>query len=157
MSVPARLAAITAAAAITLTACGHPAAPVIGRTATPPTCRQQYETWKHGQAANAAKDNFERRLAAVKAAALAQDVPLMVAAFRKLGPAVAAMARSPIPRCADPAGYWALILTRIRAAADNAAAGTGQGSPFLFAIKPLRGLPAIEAKLGAELKRTTGT
>ena len=155
MSVPSRLAAITAAAII-LAACSHPAVPVIGRTALPPTCRQQYETWKHGPAANAAKDSLERRLAAVRAAARAQDLPLMLAAFRKLRPAVVAMASYPIPRCADPAGYWALLLARIRAAADNAGTGTSLGA-LLLALEPLRSLPAIEAKLSAELKRTTGT
>ncbi|SRR6266851_208390 len=156
MSVPASLAAITAAAAIILTACGHAAAPVIGRTATPSTCRQQYETWKHGPAL-AAANQLKAALARVEAAALAQDVPRMVAAFRGLRPAATALASHPPPRCADPAGYYALVIARIRAAADNAGAGTSQGSPFLLALKPLRGLPAIEAKLGAELKRTTGT
>ena len=80
----------------------------------------------------------------------------MVAAFRGLRPAAAALASHPAPRCADPARYWALITARIRAAADNAGAGTGLGS-LLLALEPLRGLPAIEAKLSAELKRTTGT
>jgi hypothetical protein len=154
MSVPARLAA-TAAAAIVLAACSHPAAPVIGRTALPPTCRQQYETWKHGPAL-AAADQLKAALGRLEAAARAQDIPHMVAAFRDLRPAATAMASHPPPRCADPAGYYQLMIARIRAAADNAGAGTGLGS-LLLALEPVRGLPAIEAKLNAELARTTGT
>lgn len=153
MSVPARLAAITAAA-IVLAACSHAAAPVIGRTAIPPTCRQQYEAWKHGPAL-AAANQLKAALARVEAAARAQDVPRMVAAFRGLRPAATALASQPPPRCADPAGDYALVIARIRAAADHAGAGTGLGS-LLLALEPLRGLPAIEAKLSAELKRTTG-
>jgi hypothetical protein len=59
-----------------------------------------------------------------------------------------------MPHCADPHGYWPALLTRIQSAED-AGSGSGLGA-ILLAVAPLKRIPAIERKLGAELKQTVG-
>jgi hypothetical protein len=150
-------AAATAAALALLGACasstGSTASPA-GQAATssPPSCRAQFESWKSGPARTAAK-GLATQLRAVQAASKAQDVPQLVAALKRAGRAAAATAKYPMPHCADPHGYWQALLTRIRAAGDNAGTGNGLGA-ILLAMAPLKQAPALERKLGAELKQT---
>jgi len=59
-----------------------------------------------------------------------------------------------MPACADPHGYWKQILTRIKAPGDDAGAASGL-TGLLLAEAPLKTVPGLEKKLGAELKRTT--
>jgi hypothetical protein len=75
--------------------------------------------------------------------------------LRALGPVVTAMQAHPIPRCADPAGYWHKFLARLKAGADNAGAANGLAG-ILLAAAPLKVAKQVEAKLHAELKRTVG-
>jgi hypothetical protein len=144
-----------AAAALTLlAACGsHASTTATGAASAPAqSCRAQYEAWKHGPARTAAK-GLMAQFRAVKATGTAEDIPHLDAALKRAGRAAAAVAAYPMPRCADPGGYWQAILTRIRSAADNASTGSGLGA-LLLAMGPLKEIPALEAKLGAELKRT---
>lgn len=132
----------------------HPAAVTAKSTAAarPLTCRQQYDAWKTGPARAAAK-HLDAELGKVSAAGSAQDIPALTAALKKTGHPAAVLARYPMPSCADPRGYWPLMLARVRAAADNARSAPGLGS-ILLAEVPLKSVPGIERKLTAELKRT---
>jgi hypothetical protein len=146
-----RLAALAPAAALALAACGSsgngsPSA------APPASCHQQYETWKAGPARDAAK-SLVAQLHAIQAAGTASDIPRLTAALKAAGRAAASAASYPMPHCADPHGYWEAILTRIRAAGDNAGSASGLGG-LLLAMVPLKEVPAIEHKLGAELEQT---
>jgi hypothetical protein len=95
------------------------------------------------------------QLRGVRATGSAADVPRLLAAIKHAGHAAAATAAYPIPRCADPHGYYAAILTRIRAAADDAGTGKGLGAVIL-ALVPLRQIPPLQSKLSAELQQTVG-
>jgi hypothetical protein len=131
----------------------HPASPA---AAAAVSCRQQYETWKHGPAALAAVHRMEAALKRVQSAGSAMDIPVMSAALHRAGRSAATLSnRYPIPRCADPHGYYALFLARITAAGDNAASASGL-SAVLLAEAPLQTVPKIEKRLTAELNRTVG-
>ena len=93
---------------------------------------------------------------AVLKEAQALDIPALRKALHDLGPAVAAVQANPIPKCADPAGYYGKLLAKLRAAADNSGAAKGLGG-LILAMAPLKGLNPLTAKLKAELHRTTGT
>jgi hypothetical protein len=121
--------------------------------AAAPSCHQQYETWKHDPAAKAAGKKLVASLNAVQSAASAEDIPALQAALSKAGPPATKLTGFPMPKCADPKGYWAQILTHVRAAADNAKSSSGLASLMLAEV-PLKGVPAIERKLARELKRT---
>lgn len=150
------LVPVVLAAAVTA-GCGSSApaaAPTSPARTAPPTCSHQYAAWKYGPARAVAKA-LVTDVRKVQAAGNAMDIPELTAALRKLGPDVSALQRYPMPRCADPAGYWATFLIRIKAASDNAKTGSGLGS-LLLVMVPLKTLPGLEAKLQAELRRTAG-
>ncbi len=151
-------AAVLAAAAGLTSACGTAAAPAASATrpaATPPSpsCKQQYSTWQHGPARAPGK-KLVAALNAVQSAATSEDFPVTLAALKTAGIAAADLGRYPMPACADPHGYWNAMLARIRAAGDNAGAASGL-SGLLLAEAPLKDVPGLQAKLDAELKRTT--
>jgi hypothetical protein len=92
----------------------------------------------------------------VSSAASAMDVPVMSAALHRAGRSAAMLgSRYPMPRCADPHGYWPQLLARVTAAGDNAASGSGL-SALLLAVVPLQGVTGIEKRLTSELNRTVG-
>ena len=80
------------------------------------------------------------------------DIPRLARA-QGSGRAAASAASYPMPHCADPHGYWGAIMTRIQAAGDNAGSGGALGG-LLLAMVPLKEIPALEAKLSAELQQT---
>ena len=106
----------------------------------PVSCRQQYSTWNHGQG-----KGLIAALDAVSSAATAGDTTVLTATLKKTRPAVSQAARHPVPACADPRGYWNVLLKHVSAAA----AGTGSASSMRAAMK---GVPKIEHQLTAELK-----
>jgi hypothetical protein len=149
------LAAVATAAA--LAACGsHGGATGTAAAGTAPapgqSCHSQYVAWEHGPAKAAAK-GLVAQVRGIQAAANAQDFPRLDAALKRAGRAAAAASAYPMPRCADPHGYWETFLARIRAGADNASTGSGLGA-LLLAMGPLKEVPALLNKLSAELKRT---
>jgi hypothetical protein len=83
-----------------------------------------------------------------------QDLPKMQAALKRTGRVATELAAYPIPRCADPKGYWPRILALLQAAGDNARSGSGLAE-IMMAVAPLREVKSFESKLGAELKKTT--
>jgi hypothetical protein len=60
-----------------------------------------------------------------------------------------------MPHCADPASYWAQLPGYLKAAGDNSSTSSGLAG-LLAAMAPLQKIPAIEGKLGAELKKNAG-
>ena len=108
----------------------------------PVSCSQQYNTWKHGQG-----KGLIAALDAVSSAATAGDTQALTATLKKTRPAVSWAARHPVPACADPRGYWDVLLMHVTAAAAN----TGSASSMRAAMK---GVPKIEHQLTAELKHT---
>ena len=76
------------------------------------------------------------------------DPHALKAALKKARPAVALAARHPMPGCADPRGYWYVLLMHVNAAA-------AKGSSASSRRAALNGVPHIEHQLTAELKQTT--
>ena len=134
-----------AAAVAGLTACSHSAAPTAAAAGSPSvrvpvSCGQQYSTWAHGQGKGAVA-----ALDAVSSAETAGDTTVLTAALKKNSPAISRAARHPVPACADPAGYWGVLMMHVSAAA----ASTGSASSVRAAVK---GVPKIEHQLTAEFK-----
>jgi hypothetical protein len=141
------VAAIGAAAAAGLTACGGgaapTAAPVPHKTVVrvPVSCGEQFSAWVHGKGLVATVD-------AVSSAATAGDTHALKAALRKARPAVASAAKHPMPGCADPRGYWGVLLMHVNAA-------TAKGTSASSIRAALQGVPHIQHQLTTELKQTT--
>ena len=131
-----------------LTACSHntaqraPASHGTGTPIAPVNCGQQYRTWKHGQG-----KGLMSALNAVSSAATAGDAQVLTAALKQARPAVTRAARHPIPACADPRGYWSVLLMHVNAAV----ASKGPASSVRAAMQDV---PKIEHKLIAEVKQT---
>jgi len=148
------LAAIGAATAAGLTACGHSAAPAGGPGAAPAShgstsvrvpvsCGQQYSAWKHGHG-----KGLVTTVDAVSSAAMAGNPQVLRVALQKARPAVSKAARHPMPGCADPRGYWSVLLLHV-----NAAAAKGSSASNIRAA--MHGVPQIQHQLTTELKQTT--
>jgi hypothetical protein len=142
------LASGALAAALTLTACG----PGGGSAASPPrSCLQQYRTWNAGPA-HAAGENLVAALNGVEAANAALKNSTTNAALKRAGTAATALGHYPIPKCADPKGYWRAVIVEIRTAARNASA-SGEGALVAAAVV-LHNMPGLDLKLANELKQT---
>jgi hypothetical protein len=142
------LAAAAGAAVAGLAACSHSATPTAAATGhpslrVPVSCHQQYDTWTHGQGQGAIA-----ALHAVSSAVAAGDTKVLTVTLNKNKPAISRAARHPVPACADPRGYWDVLLMHVTAAAAKA----GSASTVHAA---LQGVPKIEHELTAELKQTT--
>ncbi len=108
----------------------------------PVSCRQQYHTWALGQG-----KGLIATLGAVSSASKARDVHVLAVALEKARPAVARAARHPIPACADPRGYWDVLLMHVNAAATSKGAAAS-------ARAAMKGVPEINHMLVAELQGT---
>jgi len=146
------LAVIGAAAVAGLTACGSSGGPGGGPGAAPAghasvrvpvSCSQQYSAWKHGKG-----KGLVTTVSAVSSAAVAGDPQVLRAALQRARSAVSKAARHPMPGCADPRGYWNVLLLHV-----NAAAAKGSSASTVEAA--MNGVPQIEHQLTAELKQTT--
>jgi hypothetical protein len=147
------LAAIGAAAAAGLTACGgNAAAPAGGPGAAPAThksvvrvpvsCGEQYHAWTHGKG-----KGLVAALGTVSSAATAGDAHALTVTLKRARPAVALAARHPMPGCTDPRGYWDVLLMHVNAAAKGSRASSIRAA--------LQGVPHIQHQLTTELKQTT--
>lgn len=139
--------AATGAALAGLTACSHSAAPAAapaspGHTPVPVSCSQRYHVWEHGQG-----KGVIARLDAVSSAASAGDIHALTVALRKAKPTVALAARHPIPACADPMGYWNVLLMHVNAGAASTSSKSGMRAA-------MKDVPKITGKLSAELLHT---
>jgi hypothetical protein len=141
-----RIIPVAAVAAVAgLAACTHAAAPAAAPASQPSvrvpvSCSQQYSTWNHGQG-----KGLIAALGAVSSAETAGDTGVLTATLKKTRPALSRAARYPVPACADPRGYWDVLLQHVSAAASP----TGSASSVRAAMK---GVPEIEHHLTAELK-----
>jgi hypothetical protein len=142
------LALAAAGAAVAgLAACSHSAAPTAAsashRAVTPPvSCSQQYATWEHGHG-----KGLIAALNAVSSAGTAGDTHALAVALKKAEPAVTRGASHPLPACADPRGYWDVLLMHVNAAVASRASASSVRAA-------MKDVPSIEAKLIAELKST---
>ena len=144
--------AAAGAAVVGLTACSNtaapPAAPASHETAsavrTTVSCSQQYHTWKRGQG-----QGVIPALHAVSVAGTAGDPQALTIALKKAGPVVAKATHHPIPACADPRGYWDVLLMHVNAAVAS------RHSPSSVQAA-MKGVPKIEHELTAEVKSTSG-
>jgi len=142
------LAGAALTAALTLAACGSGG----GSAASPPrSCLQQYRSWNAGPA-HAAGENLVAALNGVEAANASLENSTTNAALKRAGTAATALAHYPIPKCADPKGYWRAVLVQIQTAAHNTS-GSGQGALVAAAVV-LHNMPALDLKLANELKQT---
>jgi hypothetical protein len=124
----------------------HTAAPANSGTSgpvAPVSCKQQYVAWEHGHG-----KKLIAALNAVGSAGAAGDAHVLTTALKKAKPAVARAPRHPMPACADPKGYWSVLLMHV-----NAAVASGSSASSVRAA--MTGVPKIEHELTAELRTTT--
>lgn len=123
-------------------------------SAGPLTCAQQYTAWKTGPA-RAGADRLKADLSAFSAAGKSEDIPEMDSGLKAMGADATAMESYPMPKCADPAGYWPQTLAAMKASGDNAGSASGLGG-LILAEAPLKNAAPLESKLSAELAKTAG-
>jgi hypothetical protein len=121
------LAAAGAVAVVGLASCSQTAAPTGASashgtvtTAVPVSCSQQYHKWENGQGKG------------------------LIAALNAV-PAITRGARHPMPACADPRGYWDVLLMHVNAAIASGGSNVGAA---------MTDVPKIEHNLITELKTT---
>lgn len=141
------IVAAVGAALAGLTACSSAAAPAAapGNAPIPVSCTQKYQTWEHGQGAG-----LVTAIHTVSVASTAGSARVLAAALNKAKPDVARAARYPVPACADPAGYWDVLLMHVSAAA----ASTRSVSSMRAAMQDV---PKIYGQLAAELNALSTT
>jgi hypothetical protein len=137
--IPAAAAAAVAAAA-GLTACSAAAPASHPSVKVPVSCSQQYNTWNHGPG-----KGLITALDSLSSAETAGNTQVLAATLKNTRSASSSAARHPVPACADPAGYWNVLLMHVTAAA----ASTGSASSMRAAMN---GVPKIDHQLTAELK-----
>lgn len=122
---------------------GAASSPTATISIAPAMCRQQYDAWKHGTG-----KGLIAAFGAVSSAGQAGDIHVLKAVLKRTKPALARAARYPMPTCADPKGYWPVLLMHV-----NAAASTGSAATI---VATLKGVPTLTHELNTELKRTEG-
>ncbi len=133
---PAAPAASTAAASPATPAAATPAAT---HPVSAAQCRQQYGTWQQGPG-----KGLIATLGTIGAAGAAGDTGALRVALRNAGPALTRAASHPLPACADPKGYWTVLLMHV-----SAAAGTKSAAALTMAMN---GVPVLIRELTAELQ-----
>ena len=139
------LAAVGAAAAIGLTACSHSAAPAAAPASptvqhTLASCHQQYTVWQQGPG-----KGLLAALHTVSVASRAGDPHVLTVTLKKARPSVARATRHPVPACADPRGYWTVLLMHLTAATANPATTASVRAA-------MQNVPKIEHELATEVK-----
>jgi len=132
------------AAAVGLVACSNAAPPShrAGTAVVPVSCRQQFQVWQNGDG-----KGLLAAMTAVTSEGMAGDTQVLTLALRKAQPAVARGARYPVPACADPMGYWYVLMMHLNAAASGSTASSVRAA--------MAAVPKIENELTAELSSTT--
>ena len=144
--------AAAGAAVVGLTACSNTAAPAAAPAShgtasvarTPVSCSQQYHVWQRGQG-----QGLIAALHAVSVAGTARDPQALTVALKKARPVVAKATHHPIPACADPRGYWDVLLMHVNAAVAS------RHSPSSVRAA-MKGVPKITHELTAEVKSMSG-
>jgi hypothetical protein len=142
-----RLALLAVGAAVAgLSACSSGAAPMTaphashGTVSVPVSCRQQYHTWHDGSG-----KGLTAALHAVSKAGAAGRTHTLAVALKRARPVVDRAAKHPIPACADPRGYWNVLLMHV-----NAAVASKGSLPGIRAA--MKDVPKIERELTSEVK-----
>jgi hypothetical protein len=137
-------AAVAGLAACSSNAAAPAAAPASHKSVTrvPVSCSEQYSAWAHGHG-----KGLVATLDAVSSAATTGDPHALQAALVQARQAVALAARHPMPGCADPRGYWSVLLMHV-----NAAAAKGNSAASRQAA--MKGVTQIQHQLTTELKQT---
>jgi hypothetical protein len=142
-----RLALLAAGAAVAgLTACSSAAAPTTtphashGTMSVPVSCRQQYHTWREGSGRG-----LTAALHAVSRAGAAGRPHRLAVALKRARPVVDRAAKHPIPACADPRGYWNVLLMHV-----NAAVASKGSMPGIHAA--MADVPKLERELTSEVR-----
>src|SRR5215470_10651220 len=141
--------AAAAAAVVGMAACSHSAAPATpaapaaapashGPASVPVSCGQQYRAWEHGPG-----KGLIDAIHAVSVAGTVGDPQVLTVALEKARPAVASGARHPVPACADPRGYWNVLLMHVNAAVASKASASSVRAA-------MQDVPKIENQLTAE-------
>ena len=105
----------------------------------PVSCSQRYQAWNQGPGKGVIS-----ALHGVSVADTNGNRQALTVALKKAKPAVTQAARHPVPACADPRGYWSVLLMHVSAAV----AGNGSASSVQAAMEDV---PKIENELAAEL------
>ena len=116
-----------------------------GSVRVPVSCSQQYNTWEQGHG-----KGLIATLNAVSSAETAGDAQVLMTTLNTSRPAIATAARHPVPACADPRGYWDVLLMHVTAAAAT------KSSPSSVQAA-MKGVPELEHQLTAELKQLKHT
>src|SRR5215468_8805859 len=140
--------AAAGAAVIGLAACSHSTSPTAAPTSrgtgtviAPVSCGQQYRAWNQGEG-----KGVMEALNAVTSAATAKNAQALTAALHQVRPVVAKAARHPIPACADPSGYWNVLLMHVNAASSSKASASNVQAA-------MQDVPKIHNKLVDEVKQ----
>jgi hypothetical protein len=134
---------------------GTPSAGPSAHQAAAQTCKQQFETWKASGVQTIVNGPLKTDLRKVEAAGSDEDLVTLKSGLVAVGKDAARLAAYPMPNCADPKGYWGKMLGLLKAAGDNVSTGSGLGA-LILAEAPLQKIPAVQAKLSAELKKAAG-
>lgn len=141
-----------AAVALGITACSNSAAPASApashSTASPvvqASCSQQYHDWGQGNG-----KGVMAALHTVSTASTAKNPQALKAELQKVKPAVAKATRYPLPGCADPRGYFTVLMMHVTAAVSS------KGSTA-SAQAAMKGVAAIEQELVTEVHAVVGT
>ena len=110
-----------------------------GGSSVPVSCGQRYHAWVGG-----AGKSLLATFHAVSVAAATGDSQALTVALDNAKPAVTGATLHPVPACADPRGYWGVLLMHV-----NAAVSGHPSAPSVRAA--LKDVPAIEHALTAEL------
>jgi hypothetical protein len=164
----ARLVLGVVLTAAVLTACGpgsggQPSRPATTAASSSPTastvagttaaCAQQYHAWQNGPA-HSAIIKFEAAQQVLAKDSSSGHPALIAAALNLLGQQATALARFPVPPCADPHGFFANLLSQVVTV-------TGQVGPdatvadLQQAISQLGSVFSLESDFTAEVKQTT--
>jgi hypothetical protein len=108
----------------------------------PVSCTQKYQAWNQGPG-----KGLVATFHAVSVAGTSGDLKVLTVSLKRAKPAVARAARNPVPACADPRGYWSVLLMHMNAAV----ASTRSVSSMRAAM---RDVPKIDRELAAELPRS---
>lgn len=120
---------------------GTGAATATATAIAPVTCSQQYRSWNHGEG-----KGVMDALNAVTSATTTKNARALTAALHQAEPAVAKGARHPIPACADPSGYWNVLLMHVNAAVSSKASASNVHAA-------LQEVPKIHNQLVDEVKQ----
>jgi len=113
----------------------------VSKLTAPVSCSQQYRTWNSGEG-----KGVMDALKAITSAASGRDTRVLTAALHQATPAVAKAAKHPIPACADPSGYWNVLLMHVNAAVASKASTSNMRAA-------MQDVPKIHNKLVDEVKQ----